>query len=124
MLPPESIVIVHLGNPTEKFWGVLLGLDPTGLFFRGIGLTSFDSWVLQIARGESNALDLSSMFVPMARVERVFLDEQVGEVESYCQRFQKTVGEPVARYLGLAPRDDAEGRLWCARALLGSTFSA
>ena len=24
----ELIVIVHLVNPTEKFWGVLLNLDP------------------------------------------------------------------------------------------------
>ena len=108
VLPAQAIVIVHLVNPTEKFWGVLLGLDQTGLFFRGISLSSFDSWALQIARGESNALDLSSTFVPLFRVERVFLDEQVGEVESYCQRFERTVGEPVTGHLGLVPgpRDD------------------
>jgi hypothetical protein len=39
------------------------------------------------------------MFVPLFRVERIFLDEAVGEVESYRQRFAKRVGLPVERYL-------------------------
>ncbi len=103
MLAPASIVIVHLVNPTEKFWGVLEGLDPTGLVIRGINVSSFDSWVLEIARGESPSLDLSTMFVPLFRVERVFLDEQVGEVESYRQRFEARVGRSVESYLGLDP---------------------
>ena len=45
------------------------------------------------------------MFVPMLRVERIFLDEQVGEVESYCQRFERRVGMSVAGYLGLGDDD-------------------
>ncbi len=101
MLAPSSLVIVHLVNPTEKFWGVLEALDPTGLVIRGINVASFDSWVLEIARGETPSLALSTMFVPLFRVERVFLDEQVGEVESYRQRFEGRVGRSVESYLGL-----------------------
>ena len=92
MIPPASLVIVHLNNPTEKFWGVLQSLDATGLVIRAINVSSFDDWVFQIARQKAPALGLSTMFVPLFRVERIFLDEQVGEVESNQQRLEKRVG--------------------------------
>ncbi|MGB3564939.1 MAG: hypothetical protein WBH85_11465 [Thermoanaerobaculia bacterium] len=102
MLHSDSIVIVHLNNPTEKFWGVLKGLDATGLAIRAISVSSFDEWAFQVARNEHQALGLSTMFVPLFRVERIFLDEQVGEVESYRQRFEQRTGVTVESYLGLA----------------------
>ena len=105
MLTPNSIVIAHLVNPTEKFWGVLIGLDPSGLTLRGLNVTSFDDWMFQIARQEDRTLGLSTMFVPLFRVERVFLDEQIGEVESYRQRFETNVGQAVEPLLGIADRD-------------------
>lgn len=101
MLKRDSIVIVHLVNPTEKFWGVLQDLDPSGLMLRGLSVTSFDDWMFQVARKEDQALGLSTMFVPLFRVERIFLDEQIGEVESYRQRFQAQVGESVERFIGI-----------------------
>jgi len=101
MLKQDTIVIVHLVNPTEKFWGVLQGLDSSGLVLRGLSVTSFDDWMFQVARKEHQALGLSTMFVPLFRVERIFLDEQIGEVESYRQRFQAQVGEPVERFIGI-----------------------
>lgn len=101
MLKRDSIVIVHLVNPTEKFWGVLQDLDPSGLMLRGLSVTSFDDWMFQVARQEDQALGLSTMFVPLFRVERIFLDEQIGEVESYRQRFQTQVGEPVERFIDI-----------------------
>jgi hypothetical protein len=51
------------------------------------------------------------MFVPLFRVERVFLDEAVGEVESYRQRFQRRVGQPVERYLGLEEAGEETGEV-------------
>ncbi len=102
MLKQNSIVIAHLVNPTEKFWGVVLNLDQTGLIFRGISVSSFDGWMFQVARQELRSLGLSTMFVPLFRIERVFLDEQIGEVGSYSQRFEEQVGQPVESYLGLA----------------------
>ena len=105
MLEPESIVIAHLVNPTEKFWGVLLQLDPSGLVLRGISVSSFDDWMFQAVRGEDQSLGLSTMFVPLFRVERVFLDEKIGEVDSYRQRFEAQVGCTVEEYLGLLADD-------------------
>jgi len=105
MIQPGSLVQLHLANPTEKFWGVLEGLDSTGVVLKGIGLSSFDDWVTQVALERPPSLGLSTFFVPLLRVERIFLDEQVGEVESYCQRFESRVGLSVESYLGLG---DAE----------------
>ena len=67
---------------------------------RGINLSSFDDWARAVARREPT-LDLATMFVPLFRVERMFLDEQVGEVESYRQRFERMAGAPVEHHLGV-----------------------
>lgn len=98
---PGSLVLVHLINPTEKFWGVLEEIGVAGVVFRGIGVDSFDDWVAQSSRSEPPSLGLSTMFVPLFRIERIFLDEPVGQVESYCQRFEKRVGATVEEFLGL-----------------------
>lgn len=105
MIKPGSIVIVHLINPTEKFFGVLQDLAVVGISFRGINLNSFDDWMAQAARPGDQTLGLSTMFVPLFRVERVFLDEAVGEVESYRQRFLKRVGIEVEKYMEIAVDD-------------------
>jgi hypothetical protein len=101
MIRPNNIVIVHLANPTEKFWGVLLDLGLTGLTMRSLNLSTFDDWMAQAVRPGDQTLGLSTMFVPLFRVERIFLDESVGEVESYRERFAKRVGVTVERYLGI-----------------------
>jgi hypothetical protein len=111
LIRPGAIVIVHLINPTEKFFGVLQDLAVVGISFRGINLNSFDDWMAQAARPGDQTLGLSTMFVPLFRVERIFLDEAVGEVESYRQRFQKRVGIDVEKYLEIAtdPGEDDLG---------------
>jgi hypothetical protein len=102
-----SIVLVHLVNPTEKFWGVLEELAVAGVTFRGIGVDSFDDWVAQAGRSEPASLGLSTMFVPLFRVERIFLDEPVGQVESYSHRFERRVGVSVEEFLGLGNYEGA-----------------
>jgi hypothetical protein len=109
MLQNGSIVIVHLINPTEKFFGILQDLAVAGVTFRGISLSSFDEWMAQAVRPGDQTLGLSTVFVPLFRVERIFLDEAVGEVESYRQRFSKRVGVPVERYLGLEEAEEDTG---------------
>jgi hypothetical protein len=108
MIRPGALVIVHLINPTEKFWGILQDLGVAGVTLRGINVSSFDDWMAQAARRDQT-LGLSTMFVPLFRVERVFLDEAVGEVESYRQRFARRVGIAVERYLGLGDEEPPEG---------------
>lgn len=101
MIRNGSIVLVHLIHPTEKFWGLLHELGVAGVQLRGINVTSFSEWMSQVASREEPSLGLSTMFVPLFRVERIFLDEPVGSVESYQQRFVQRVGMAVERYLAL-----------------------
>lgn len=106
-LGPGALVTVHLVNPTEKFWGRLERLEPVGIVFRGISLDFFESWVNELARGEEGQLGCSTQFVPLFRVERVFLDAPVGEVESYRARFERRTGRSAAVALGGgAPAED------------------
>ena len=44
---------------------------------------------------------LITMFVPLFRVERVFLDEPSGAIKSYGQRFEEVVGMSIQQYLHL-----------------------
>ena len=97
----SSLVIVNLVNPKEKFFGVLTALSPAGITLRGINLDSFEDWLRQLARREEPNLDLITMFVPLFRVERVFLDEPSGLIKSYGQRFEEVVGMTIHQYLHL-----------------------
>ena len=99
MILPGSLVLVHLSSPPEQFWGVLDDLSPAGVTFRGINVGSFEDFMAQAARNEEFALGFSTIFVPMFRVERIYLDEQVGMVQSYRQRFEERVGRTVESYL-------------------------
>ena len=77
---PSALIILNLVNPKEKFFGVLTALSTAGLTMRAVNLDSFDDWVREVARGEESNVDLMTMFVPLFRVERIFLDElQPGE---------------------------------------------
>ena len=98
-----SIVIVNLVNPKEKFWGVLRSLSAVGMTIRGINLDTFEDWVRQCARGgeEEQTLDLTTMFVPLFRLERLFLDEEVGSVQSYSDFFRQVVGRTPQSWLGM-----------------------
>lgn len=96
-----ALVIANLINPKEKFFGVLRALSGAGVTLRAINLDSFDDWIRQIAHGEDSEIEMVTMFVPLFRVERIFLDEPVGMIKSYTQRFEEVVGQSVPQYLGL-----------------------
>ena len=107
-LGPGAIVTGHLINPNEKFWGVLHRLEPVGVVFRGISVDIFEEWVNELSRGEGASLGPTTLFVPLFRVERIYLDEQVGEVASYRQRFERRTGIAAGAELGLAMADEVE----------------
>jgi len=99
---PSAMVLVNLVNPKEKFFGVLRALSAAGVTMRAVNLDSFDDWIHQIARADEKSIEMITMFVPLFRVERIFLDEPAGAIKSYSQRFQDVVGMSVLEYLGLA----------------------
>ncbi len=92
-MKPGELVVVHLVGPREKFWGVLHETSPSGVTVRGIALDAFESWMREVARrGEPSSFP-ATVFFPLHRVERVFVDEASGEVASYSERFRSVVGE-------------------------------
>lgn len=98
---PASLIVVNLVNPKEKFFGVLRTLSPAGLTLRAINLDSFDDWIRQLARRDEEAIELVTMFVPLFRVERIFLDEPSGTMKSFGQRFEAAVGTSLPEFLEL-----------------------
>ena len=97
----NSLVIVNLVQPKEKFFGLLRALSAAGVTMRAVNLDSFDDWVRQIARGDESEIEMVTMFVPLFRVERIFLDEEAGMVKSYGQRFEDVVGRSVSDYVNV-----------------------
>lgn len=98
---PQSLVIVNLVNPKEKFFGLLTALSAAGVTVRGINLDAFEDWIRQIRNREDADLDVTTMFFPLFRVERIFLDEGAGTIKSYGQRFHDVTGMAILTYLGI-----------------------
>jgi hypothetical protein len=85
-----SMVVVTLGNPRDKFWGMILGLGAEGLSLSGIELASFEDLVLMVKDGE--AFSPAVVFFPMHRIERIELDLPDGNLPSLSQRFSAKTG--------------------------------
>src|SRR5258708_39398960 len=80
-----SMVVVTLGNPRDKFWGMILALAPEGLSMSGLELASFEDFVVMVKDGE--AFTPAVVFFPMHRIERIELDLPDGSLPSLSQRF-------------------------------------
>lgn len=100
-----EFVLVHLVNPKEKFWGILKDRDVSGITVRGLSLEGFDDWLREIARHDTVTVLPSTVFYPLHRVERVFLDETAGDFVSLSDRFKRTVGEDARYYLTPMPEE-------------------
>ncbi|MFY9224004.1 MAG: hypothetical protein WAQ98_15140 [Blastocatellia bacterium] len=94
-----SCVVLHLHNPREKLWGLITDISVSGIQIKGIDLHTFDDWVRMIMRNEHN-IALTHVFFPMWRVERITLDETVGEIPSLQKVFELRVGMSLLDYLG------------------------
>ena len=88
-------VVLYLRDPREKIWGLLVSMTPAGITLRGIDLVVFDDWMRQEARRQEALIGLTTLFYPMARVERMERDETIGPLVSYADRFAQEVGRTV-----------------------------
>lgn len=99
-------MIATLGNPREKFWGMILALAPEGLSLSGTELASFEDLTVMIKEGEP--FTPAVVFFPMHRIERVELDSPDGSLPSVSQRFlAKTGMEPAAALTPRSPSDSS-----------------
>jgi hypothetical protein len=105
---PGSMVVVTLGNPRDKFWGMILALAPEGLSLSGAELASFEDLVVMVKDGE--AFSPAVVFFPMHRIERVELDLPDGSLPSLSQRFLAKTGIEAAALLGASREAEEIGR--------------
>jgi len=91
-------VVVNLHSPPERLWGLLTDISPAGIQIRGINVNTFDELMRSIVGKDPN-VDLTSAFFPMWRVERMTLDEAMGEIRSLGEEFRARVGVTLKEYL-------------------------
>ena len=98
MIQSGSFVITHLQNPKEKFWGMLVELNASGVTVYGLDLNSFEDWTRMIVSNGRN-IGLTAMFIPMWRIERITLDQTIDDLLSLQAQFELRVGVPVQHYI-------------------------
>jgi hypothetical protein len=96
-----AMVVVTLGNPRDKFWGMVLSLAPEGLSMSGAELASFEDLIAMVKDGDS--FTPAVVFFPMHRIERVELDLPDGSLPSLTQRFSAKTGRKPEDTLGHVP---------------------
>jgi hypothetical protein len=105
---PGSIVVVTLGNPRDKLWGMILALAPEGLSMSGLELGSFEDFVIMVKAGDP--VTPAVLFFPMHRVERIELDLPDGSLPSLSQRFSAKTGLHPAAVLDARRAKAKKGR--------------
>lgn len=95
----HSIVVVSLHSPKERLWGELLEMNTAGVTIRGIDLSAFDDFIRQVLDPEDEPIGLPTLFFPMARIERIALDESRGSIPSLADMFERKVGRTLLDYL-------------------------
>jgi len=88
-----STVLLTLHSPRQKFFGVLMQFASAGVEMRGVPLESLEDLARLIRAGERAGA--STLFFPMHRVERMELDESVGELPSLGASFADKAGHTV-----------------------------
>ena len=101
-----SFVLVHLSSPREKFWGLLEQSDLSGVTVRGLSVDGFEEWLREIAREGTPTFSPATVFFPLHRVERISLDETLGEAVSLTDRFRRQTGEDPRAFLAQEMPED------------------
>ena len=92
---------MHCRDPKEKLWGLLQRLDGIGIALRGLDLGAVEDWLRQEAAGNERLLNPSTFFIPMHRVQRIDLDEPVGPIPAFADRYREASGVDVRQVLGM-----------------------
>ena len=94
-----DLVVVVLQAPRERIWGSLLGLDGAGIRLRGLDLTPWTEVLSLIRTGEGDQVALGTRFLPMHRVEAMYLDEASSGAPSRAETFHQATGLDPRAYL-------------------------
>jgi hypothetical protein len=95
----NSIVVVNLQSPKERFFGRLIEISTSGVTVRGIDLNSFYDWIDHVNSHEESGVQPTTIFFPLHRVEKIILDEGIGAIPSLSDTFLTKVGISVEEQL-------------------------
>jgi len=105
---PGAVVILYLRDPRERVCGKLDSLDSYGVALTGMDLGSFPDWIrARASRGEG--INASRIFYPMARVERILMDEGTAEVPSLDAQCLAATGRTMRQNLEEEERMASQG---------------
>lgn len=87
-----QLVVVVLHSPRERLWGRILGLEDSGVALRGFELTPWEEVLNLVRNGQAEHVSLGTRFVPLHRVETLYLDEPSSGARSLAQEFEDRTG--------------------------------
>jgi hypothetical protein len=94
-----DLVVVVLQSPRERIWGSLLGLDASGIALRGLDLTPWEEVLTLVRTQQVDQVALGTRFVPMHRVESMYLDEPSSGAPSLAEMFHNRTGIEARTFL-------------------------
>ncbi len=94
-----DLVVVVLQAPRERIWGRLLGLDAAGIALRGLDLTPWEEVLALVRTGQADQVALGTRFLPMHRVEAMYLDEPSSGAPSLADLFRERTGQEPSTFL-------------------------
>jgi len=98
-----DLVVVVLQAPRERIWGRILGLDASGIGLRGLDLTPWEEVLTLVRTGQADQVSLGTRFLPMHRVEAMYLDETSSGAPSLGEIFLDRTGQDPITFLADPP---------------------
>src|SRR5260370_22743505 len=95
----NSIVIVNLQAPCERFFGRLLDIATHGVTVRGIDLNAFGDWMDHITHREESGVQPTTVFFPIHRIEKIIMDEGIVAIPSLATTFLTKGGSAFEAHL-------------------------
>jgi len=98
-----QLVVLVLKEPRERLWGRLLGLEAAGIALRGLDVSPWEEVMALVRRGDADLVALGTRFIPMHRVESLYLDEPSSGVPSLAEEFERRTGRDPFLFLADRP---------------------
>ena len=94
-----QLVVLVSNHPRERWFGRLLSLDAAGIVLRGFDLSPWEDILILVRAGEGDQVAIATRFVPMHRVESLYLDEPSSGVPSLGDVFSQRTGLKAEAFL-------------------------
>jgi hypothetical protein len=105
-----DLVVVVLQSPRERLWGRILGLDAAGIALRGVDLVPWEEVLMLVRTGQADQVALGTRFLPMHRVETLYLDEPSSGAPSLADTFRDRTGQDPHVFLADPPSSKPASR--------------